>query len=1138
MGLDADTTTTTPLNNSLSQSNQHDPSLNDKSSKRHGPKRKPKPKPASSTGDNVATAPPEGSAANDATNKKRRGSRRTRGGPKHEEGQNDSPKDTVNKKRQRPSKKTTGSTTPAASSSTTVDSTLNNHSSQQQQQQQQSDSVSKETPSNKKKSRRTKAQKASSPESTAPLNLAKHRAQAKLTTTQDDIDENHVQDNVKKGSSSRRSKRSGKKKASVATAAVDDLASGLAQDLRTSTYECMVCWDVVRAGHQTWTCDCCWAVFHLSCIKKWATRSLQEKETNKPVTSWRCPGCQFTRTAIPKDYICFCGKQRNPEPNRYLTPHSCGQLCKKSRQCPHPCVLPCHPGPCPPCTAMTPMMSCFCGNHSRQLRCVEADYSVRGYQCEDSCGELLGCEKHVCQEKCHPGLCPPCPLEEIQKCYCGKDEQTMPCGSGVGVTSGDHVGYHACKATCNRPFTCGIHHCQKTCHPQDVESNTCPFDPSIVKTCPCGATAIDSLLHGTSRTSCSDDIPTCNEICDKKLPCGHNCKQSCHAGNCAPCQETVNVPCRCRSTTFTATCANVCEAAGGESPLCDKVCRASKHCGRHQCGAVCCPAAKTKGSKKTSIRDHVHECPEICGRTLSCGNHTCQARCHKGKCQPCLEAVFDEVTCHCGHTRLDPPVRCGTTLPPCPHPCTRPSPCGHVRLLQHNCHPDSETCPPCAMLVTRTCVCGKTELKNVPCYRGSPRCGRICDKPLSCGRHLCNKSCHGGACLADEQVCTQICNGKRSCGHGCSSRCHGSEPCPEQEPCQTMVRVACKCGQNALQVPCNATATSTGSKRELDCNDFCAKVERNRKLAMALEIDPEKAEEPAPSIDELGYFDDPLCEFYLENRSWCKQMETTLIDFAKGSKQVLHFKPMKSNFRRFIHRYSVHFNLGTEAVDPEPYRSVVVRKSLGQARIPSPLLSVAAHHPSMNRPPAPMPETNGLKSKHQQPVNALCLSDLAFGLVETELDLELAKAFEDIKYKSQWQTESDSVLVFPILDDKLALDEKEAMVWQLKKAVKDVVVSSGKAARVDCCWVDRLGKITWTERKGILEQEQASEQQQQQQQQQSTNVFDVLASGTDETLDVVPSSDDKDAWDQEEPITKVSTTPLSEDKSPSEVEAK
>lgn len=501
------------------------------------------------------------------------------------------------------------------------------------------------------------------------------------------------------------------------------------------------------------------------------------------------------------------------------------------------------------------------------------------------------------------------------------------------------------------------------------------------------------------------------------------------------------------------------------------------------------------------------------------------------------EAVFDEVTCHCGQTRLEPPVRCGTTLPPCPHPCTRPSPCGHVRLLQHNCHPDNETCPPCAMLVTRTCVCGKTELKNVPCYRESPRCGRICDKPLSCGRHLCNKSCHSGTCLTDEQVCTQQCNGKRSCGHPCTARCHGSDACPEEEPCQTMVRVACKCGQNALQVPCNATATSTGSKRELDCNDFCAKVERNRKLAMALEIDPEKAEEPAPSIDELGYFDDPLCEFYLENRTWCKQMETTLIDFAKGSKQVLHFKPMKSNFRRFIHRYCVHFNLGTEAVDPEPYRSVVVRKSLGQARIPSPLLSVAAHHPSMNRPPAaPVAETNGLKSRPQQPVNALCLSDLAFGLIETELDLELAKAFGDVSYKSQWQTESDSVLVFPLLDDKLPVDEKEDMIWQLKKAVKDVVVSSGKAARVDCCWVDRLGKITWTERKGILEQEQALEQQQQQQQQQrqqqSKNVFDVLSSGTDESSDATVSGVDKDAWDQEEPA--VTTTLSKADKSPSE----
>ncbi|KAI9484553.1 hypothetical protein BDB00DRAFT_129523 [Zychaea mexicana] len=974
--------------------------------------------------------------------------------------------------------------------------------------------------------------------------FTKHRAQGQLSTENQETDApdgpspSTTTKNHRPQDKGKRPRRKGEVKKKVDP---KDLASSLAQDLRTASYECMVCWDVVRQGHQTWSCDCCWAVFHLSCVKQWASKSLQETETNKPVTAWRCPGCQHTRKAIPKDYICFCGKQRNPDQSRYLTPHSCDQLCKKSRNCPHECTLPCHPGPCPPCTAMGPTMFCFCGEHSRQTRCVDTDYTALGYSCDEVCGELLGCEKHLCEDKCHLGLCKPCSFQEKQMCYCGKHDRTAACGSERGILSGDHVGYYECDDICNRPFKCGQHRCQKKCHVQDSKLVTCPYDPTIVTTCPCGTTSITKLLDGANRTSCTDPIPTCTAICAKQLPCGHTCNQTCHLGECPPCEELVQVHCRCKSSTFQATCARVCEVAGGEPPLCDKICRSVRNCGRHQCKIQCCPANKQKGAKK-SVRQSgtAHDCPEICGRKLSCGIHECKEPCHKGRCQPCLEAAFDEVTCHCGRTRLEPPVRCGTKLPPCPHPCIREAPCGHVRLVQHPCHLDSEPCPPCVMLVARKCVCGKTDLKNVPCYRGSPRCGRVCEKPLACGRHRCTKTCHAGPCLAEGEACVQICNGKRAkCDHPCAKKCHGLTPCPENDPCQTMVQAACKCGQHALQVACNATSETMGSKRELSCNDFCAKVERNRRLASALEIErdvtPASSSSPSssgipldeavPSTDELGYYDDSLCEFYLENLRWCKQMETMLIDFVKDqAKHVLHCKPMKSGFRKFIHRYSVHFNVSTESVDPEPYRSVVVRKSLGQPRIPSPLLSVAAHHPSMNRPPPPN-TTAGAKSSSssKQPVNALCLSDLAFGLIKSELDMELAEAFGDgLKFTSEWLTDADAVLVVPTVDD-YPIEEREGIVWELKKLAKDSLTASGNAARIDCCWVDKEGKITWTERKQLIRHEgelSGHGSQQQRPSSSSSNMFDALSSSSDEGwMRVTKETADNDAWDQE-PIVK------------------
>jgi transcriptional repressor NF-X1 len=56
-----------------------------------------------------------------------------------------------------------------------------------------------------------------------------------------------------------------------------DLSTVLTHDLRNSSYECMICMDVIRPAHQVWTCDCCWAVFHLNCIHQWANKSLKGK---------------------------------------------------------------------------------------------------------------------------------------------------------------------------------------------------------------------------------------------------------------------------------------------------------------------------------------------------------------------------------------------------------------------------------------------------------------------------------------------------------------------------------------------------------------------------------------------------------------------------------------------------------------------------------------------------------------------------------------------------------------------------------------------------------------------------------------------------------------------------------------------
>ncbi|KAI8073956.1 hypothetical protein BC940DRAFT_249973 [Gongronella butleri] len=947
----------------------------------------------------------------------------------------------------------------------------------------------------------------------------KNRAQGQLTSAENDNTSSSPGQAVPNGPHrTRQPRRTGGKPVA------DDMASTMAHELTTGAYECMVCWDTVKPFHHTWSCENCWAIFHTDCISKWASKSLKDTSTNLNITAWRCPGCQHKRTAIPQGYFCFCGKQQNPQASRYQTPHTCDQLCKRSRKCPHPCTLPCHPGPCPPCTSMGPVTVCFCGKERRQAKCVDTDYDTNAYSCGTICDERMGCGEHQCKEPCHPGLCPPCQVVDVQQdCYCGQSHRSATCGDGLPFSSSNgHLGYYACEKQCTRLYDCGIHQCDQGCHPCQA-SSSCPYSPENIKTCPCGAAKMEDLA--APRTSCQDPIATCGGICYKTLPCGHTCQQPCHRGACRPCELNVKVGCQCGATEYDAIC-------GQDAPVrtCDRVCKAMRNCGRHACRQTCCPAAKTKAKKRVfsasalAQAERAHDCPLTCERQLSCGKHQCQQPCHKGPCPPCLEATFDEVACHCGRTRLEPPVRCGTKLPPCPHPCQRALPCGHLRLLQHNCHPDDEPCPPCPVLISRQCECGKTELKNIPCFRAAAHCGTVCGKPLACGQHQCQRTCHRGDCVNDDNnACTQRCQRMRdACGHPCLELCHGDDPCPQTNPCQARIKASCACGQHAMEIPCQSTAESSGNSDTLQCNDFCAKIERNRRLAAALDISkPDLVKDalgqhtaidalstdevPFLSLDDLGYYDTDIRDFFTQNRSWAMNVEKQLIAFAKDSDTpIYHFKPMRPLFRRFIHRYAIHFNVAAEALDPEPQRSVCLRKTLGNPRIPPILLSKAIHDPSLMAPPpaaspsavanasssltaaaivasstpspSPAPQTSdndddtlvvtsaaiGIASR--QPVNALQVTGLTFGILEEDLDRILIPLI-NAPYDVHWGQEATDCVIAPnyaqIIDD---MEMRETRIWDLKKTLQNALFTHNMAAHVACCWINQAAHVTWTEK--------------------------------------------------------------------------
>ncbi|KAG2412531.1 hypothetical protein HFD88_010088 [Aspergillus terreus] len=756
-----------------------------------------------------------------------------------------------------------------------------------------------------------------------------------------------------------------------------DIATRIHEDIANTLYECPICTAELGRRSRVWSCGLCWTVFHLSCVKKWsknegsaaqdAARRQADGDSNAP-RAWRCPGCNLPHEVFPSSYTCWCEKEVDPRPLPGLPPHSCGQTCARPRKgCPHPCDATCHAGPCKPCTAMGPTQDCFCGRNSSTKRCQDTDYE-NGWSCGEICGDLLPCGEHTCSRPCHEGLCGSCEEKIDARCYCGKVETQMLCSSkeeemesqtlhhepGQDEKLEEWVGCFSCGDICNRPFDCGVHFCQKGCHPQDAEPAHCPRSPDIVSHCPCGKTLLADIPGYSPRTSCEDPVPNCLEVCGKMLPCGHACDRVCHTGACGACMRKVPIECRCGRNTFMT----ICHQGTIEPPQCFRPCKAGLHCGRHACGERCCPGeqkAIERQAMRRKLKPHLrpidedveaeHICTRVCGRLLKCERHTCPEICHKGPCNTCREAIFDEIACNCGRSILYPPLPCGTQPPSCSYPCERPKPCGHPQT-PHNCHTDDEACPKCPYLTEKPCLCGKQVLKNQPCWLADARCGRVCGELLKCGSHTCQKDCHRpGECEDASKPCQQSCGKtKTMCGHPCTEPCHAPYPCPEKTPCAAMITVTCGCGRLRQQRRCGAAkaVTAKGQVQQpqrapaltpLTCDDECARLERNRSLASALGIDVNPATTVAQPISStnLPYSAETL-DLYIQLSSTSplstlQSYEAAMQGLATSTTQrSVRFQPAKPSLRAFTHSLAADWGFASESFDPEPHRHVFVLK--------------------------------------------------------------------------------------------------------------------------------------------------------------------------------------------------------------------
>uniref|UniRef100_A0A7S3DER7 R3H domain-containing protein n=1 Tax=Palpitomonas bilix TaxID=652834 RepID=A0A7S3DER7_9EUKA len=646
---------------------------------------------------------------------------------------------------------------------------------------------------------------------------------------------------------------------------------------------------------------------------------------------------------------------------------SCGRVCDKPLPCGlHTCESVCHRGPCLPCP-LDPTFSkrgrrCGCGKV-----CAVEDVGVTRSACTDElkscggvCGRLYLCRAHSCDRTCHDGPCDSKKHAEY-------------------LTLSDDDAYTARLEHLDKPMV------------------GCSGEQDL--SCRCGTSSI--------RLPCK----VIERIRMGKAPLADEQGAGEDDGSVV---YAFDVPVRMGRELKMNKMSFVTHKDDPSAPIyfvCASVCGMKRTCGKHRCSTRCCIHKRLYQGREGRERAQI-PCPLTCNKQLRCGNHRCQLPCHAGPCIPCMEISFEEYRCPCGRTVMEPPIPCGAKLPECPYTCTLERECGHRD--EHPCHPRSEPCPPCMAFIWQTCACGGAA-KEVRCsQRNMITCGKPCKKTLPCGMHACTRHCHEGECqpfhprcvaphlLGQEENngsggdveaehrrataalqrfrqgtlqsktfggpdagggCGHRCVRDRQCGHRCQYLCHPALPCPDVD-CNAVVDAVCDCGRIHRKVKCCELSTLPKPvkfpvptpARLLYCDDDCARLKRDRDLALALGIvntamkpvgysatshhtgggqggsRTHEGEEPLAISGPLP-ISESLYEMSRKEDSFVREVEVKmqkLIDDA--TMRLVRFPPMPRPKRRVVHELAALYGLDSISYDPEPQRHVEVMRSSSSRR--------------------------------------------------------------------------------------------------------------------------------------------------------------------------------------------------------------
>lgn len=266
--------------------------------------------------------------------------------------------------------------------------------------------------------------------------------------------------------------------------------------------------------------------------------------------------------------------------------------------------------------------------------------------------------------------------------------------------------------------------------------------------------------------------------------------------------------------------------------------------------------------------------------------------------------------------------------------------------------------------------------------------------------------------------------------------------------------VTCDCQNLKQEMRCGASKTGDGnSKKTLPCDDECARLARNHRLALALNVDPE-----AHKDDHIPYSNDTL-KMFRENPKWAQTQEREFRVFAADeSEKRLRFKPMMAHQRAFLHSISEDFGLDSESLDPEPHRHVAVFKTPRFVMAPMKTLQECSRIRA-NYEAASVQETQKKLRTANIPYNGFLLSGPRFGLMLDEVHSEFNSAFSGtpgLGYDISFLPSEEVVIKAHPASASTAITENalEASLKTLKTSMSSINSSKRLAHTLQLCSLD------------------------------------------------------------------------------------